>query len=297
MAVTSLPVDGGLPAGVRLLTLPTTLTPPPLILDRIDPEGHTILFGPGGAGKGCLVVSWIVRLTNQGKSVLVVDFEGHADEWARRVAGLGGDPDRVEYCSPMKPGWPGAYGPLWSDENRGLLRAAVDGRVDLVVIDSINDASVGADISLAMTASNYAGAVQYLGVPVVSLGHVAKSGESEYPFGSVYWHNQARTTWSLDGNRKLTHRKRNNYATLGSFNVELDFRNDVLRGVVERAPVPGVAKQIALVIPTAQATATEVVALVQEAASREGWPYRKADTISRELRQGWRVVNGAWVAK
>src|SRR5262245_26422680 len=76
--------------GARLLSEISTAPAPPLICDRLDPHGHTILYGTGGVGKGVLVTSWIARMVAEGHRVLLVDYENHPEEWARRYAGLRG---------------------------------------------------------------------------------------------------------------------------------------------------------------------------------------------------------------
>ena len=52
---------------VPLASIPTD-PPPPLLIDRLDPEGHTILYGTGGIGKGALACSWIARLVAEGRA-------------------------------------------------------------------------------------------------------------------------------------------------------------------------------------------------------------------------------------
>src|SRR4051812_118896 len=71
-----------------LLGTISTDPPPPMLVGRLDPEGHTILYGPGGVGKGALTCWWIVRLVTDGHRVLILDWEGHATEWARRIRSL-----------------------------------------------------------------------------------------------------------------------------------------------------------------------------------------------------------------
>lgn len=76
--------------GVRTLDAFSTEPPPPMIIDRLDPTGHSILYGPGGAGKGTLASWWILQLAREGKRVLIVDYENHPEEWARRIHGSAG---------------------------------------------------------------------------------------------------------------------------------------------------------------------------------------------------------------
>jgi len=55
--------------GARLLADISTAPPPPLLIERLDPEGHSILYGTGGAGKGVETAWWIVRLVRDGATV------------------------------------------------------------------------------------------------------------------------------------------------------------------------------------------------------------------------------------
>ena len=59
-----------------------------------------------------------------------------------------------------------------------------------------------------------------------------------YPFGSIFWHNLARTTWGLQADQSgavvLSHRKHNNYASLGRFTVAATWTDGLLREVYER---------------------------------------------------------------
>ena len=180
-----------------LLAIPDD-PPLPLLLDRLDPEGHTILFGPGGAGKGVLTASWIVGLVNAGRKVLILDYENHPSEWSRRVGGLGGDDARraVVHVAPLSSSWNGQRGAIWhqADEIRAL---AQEHKPDVLVIDSIVMACAGADPMKPETAALYAGALERIGLPALSLAHVTKTEDLRYPFGSAFWHNFARTTWSL----------------------------------------------------------------------------------------------------
>lgn len=161
------------------------IDPEPLLLDRIHPHEHTILYGDGGTGKGVIAAWWVARLTRAGMSVLVVDYEYHMNyEWRPRVEGFGGDMDLVAVLQPERPIW----------EIAGWLRTQA-AAYDIVVVDSVTYACVGEEVEKSVTATKYSMAVNMLGRPVLSIAHVTKSDAApKDPFGSVFWSNGARIT-------------------------------------------------------------------------------------------------------
>ena len=106
-----------------------------------------------------------------------------------------------------------------------------------VVIDSLVVACAGRDVSDPTTPALYAQALQAIGLPSLSLAHVTKLHDVRYPFGSAFWHNLARVTWSLiekGGDILLTNRKASNYRRRGAYTVTFDWLHDVLREVNEQ---------------------------------------------------------------
>jgi hypothetical protein len=143
--------------------------PDPLVIDRLDPTGHTILYGAGGTGKGTLATWWITQLVQAGLRVLILDYENHGDEWARRYQGLagtegGGD---VLWTAPLTAAWDAPRGPLWGQQKevRDLAEAF---EADYLVIDSIVPGCAGADPVDPGTAARYAGALEYIERPALS---------------------------------------------------------------------------------------------------------------------------------
>ena len=214
---------------------------PPLLLGRVHPTGHTILYGTGGAGKGVVAAQWVADLTAAGTRVLVLDYEQNPAEWRRRVTTLGGDARLVRYAEPLGPDWTGKRGPLWRVvEQLAALRAAWE--AGLVVVDSIAVATAGTDDPYAPDSpARYAAALQRLGAPVLSLAHVNRGDDARYPFGSVFWHNLARLTWSLeeqdDGSRVLTNRKVNSYVVTPPRRIAWDWVDQDLPSRLEEEDV------------------------------------------------------------
>lgn len=156
-----------------------------LLLGRLHPQEHTILYGDGGTGKGVIAAWWVARLTRAGMRVLVVDYEYHVNyEWRPRVEGFGGDMKNVAVLQPKRPIWDiAAWLRDWADE------------FDYVVIDSVSYACVGEEVEKSVTATKYSMAVNQLAKPVLSIAHVTKANsDPNHPFGSIFWSNGARVT-------------------------------------------------------------------------------------------------------
>jgi len=231
------------PSAVPLSSISTD-PPPPMLLDRLDPEGHTILYGTGGIGKGALASYWITRLVEAGHRVLILDYESHPGEWARRIGSL--DPDAsagVWYTTPTEPLHTAADGLSYEIGALGITYVVIDSAV----------MACGDDPMKPEAARSYGAGLVALGRPALSLAHVTKIDDARYPFGSVFWHNLARTTWSLtpDGDARpplLTHRKNNNYARLSPQSVVMTWTDNRLLEVTERAHVATIGDDIATLL-------------------------------------------------
>ena len=269
----------------RLADIPTD-PPPPLLIDRLDPDGHTILFGTGGVGKGTLACEWIVRLGRTGSRTLILDYENHPGEWARRISSLGGTSavDRVTHAAPLTAGWLGRRGPLW-EQAEDIATLIDQSGVDYVVVDSIVPACAGMDPTRPETVALYAGGLEYIGIPALSLGHVTKADDLRYPFGSVFWHNLCRGSWSLksDGNETiLCHRKSNNYERAGSFTVSTTWQDGALGEVWERPYSLVLADRIAEALAEEPLGVADLVARLEE----DDGGSVKPDSVRTALRRG-----------
>jgi AAA domain len=205
-----------------------------MLLDRLDPGEHTMLYGPGGIGKGSLAAWWIAQLSLTGRQVLILDYENHGGEWGRRIEGLGGDMDSVRWIAPYAVG----LGPLWdiAEDVRALMADQPD---PYLVIDSAGVAVAGKPEE-SETARRYFGALQRIGVPSLTLAHVTKLHDARYPFGSAYWHNLSRVTWSMMPKGEdvlLVCQKANNYQKPSAATVEMTWHEGTLREVHERKAV------------------------------------------------------------
>ena len=281
-------------AGARSLGDINRDAPQPLLGGRLSPDGHTILFGPGNAGKGVLASSWVTNHVQDGGRVLILDFEDHPEEWARRIWGLGGQPmmsGPIRHVSPLTHG-----APDWD-----LLHAVGrEHRSTLVVIDSVAYAVPGKDPSLAETATAYSAVIQPFGSPVLSLAHMNRVGDMRYPFGSVFWHAGARVTWSLvpgaNGESKLRNAKANNYEWQGEYVVTSEWLDDIPRAVYETRYMASVAERIEAVLATGPASLDDIVAGLAADGDEV-----KRNSVRQALRRGllqtpkpWTVESEVW---
>lgn len=198
----------------------------PLLIDRYHPTNHTIVYGPGGVGKGTLLSNDLIKLGRAGVNSVILDYERHPEEWKPRIYSLGG----ADFMADGTIGyWSPPAGPIW--DHVSDLHAMLDARnARLVVVDSVTFACAGADtVGDPNTAIEYQSAVSSLQMPTISLAHVTKENKNpEYPFGTVFWHNAARLTYSFEfkaEQRLLKPRKTNNYQKRPAMLVETIFED------------------------------------------------------------------------
>ena len=267
----------------------STATPAPLLCGRLDPASHTILYGTGGVGKGTFACYLITCLVAAGHRVLILDYENHGDEWARRYHGLAGreGAEQVLWVAPLTSGCGGRRGAIWRQAGDVRELAEAFGAT-YVVIDSIVPACGGSDPMDPGTVALYVGALELLGIPVLSLAHVTNADDLRYPFGSVFWHNLARVTWSLhrDGERViLTHRKANSYAKQGKTVMTVTWRDGLPRDVAEQALSVVVADRIEEVLVGDSLAVTAIITRLN-GDLEEGEQPIKAYTVRAAMRRG-----------
>ncbi len=225
----------------------TNATRAKLLLGRLHPDDHTILFGDGGTGKGVIASWWITRLVRElGKEVLIVDYEEHAThEWRPRIErfGCGHEPAHTcghddatrtsfgadgtshvstcaDVCDAAKKVLSHVHiyqprGPIW-DEAGGIFAMCEELGVDYVIVDSVTYACLGVEVEKSVTATQYSDAMKRFKRPTLSLAHTTKAdADPRHPFGSVFWSNGARitigvvATGAFDSPRKIELKKAN----------------------------------------------------------------------------------------
>lgn len=164
----------------------------PLVLSGMP----TCLFGDGGAAKSLLALA-IGRAIHEGtpfcgleperaRRVGLLDWEMEPQAHRDRLARLTGDriPDIV-YVPCARP--------LAEDVDR-IRRIVARQGLEFLIADSVALACDGPP-EAAEVAVRFFGALRELEVPVLAVAHVNRSGDTERPFGSAFWHNGFRLTW------------------------------------------------------------------------------------------------------
>lgn len=187
--------------------------PEPLVDRFAHPTAHTILYGPNGKGKGVFAAWKIAARTKAGEVVLILDYEGHLGEWRSRLEDLGADLDRVHIALPLGLEDGLLKGAIW-DQTEDIRAEADFVAADWLYVDSVSAACGVADVTDAFAPGPYFAALNAIGRPSVSLGHVTKAEDLKYPFGSMLWRAYVRMAWSFSGEgdvRELVNRKTNDY--------------------------------------------------------------------------------------
>lgn len=166
---------------------------PPLAVGRMP----TILFGDGGSAKSMLALAAAASIQTghpylglEPATVTTVgylDWEMDGHEHRQRLARLCGDDDLpgIVYipCSRA----------LADDVDR-IRREIIRHGIGYLVVDSVGLACDGPP-EAAEVAIRFFGALRELGLGSLLVAHVNRSGDTERPFGSAFWHNGGRLTW------------------------------------------------------------------------------------------------------
>ncbi len=176
----------------------------PFIPDR----AMTIMFGDGSSLKSFLSFEMAYCVANglpfmgftaPKVPVLVVDYEDEEINFKRRMrriaAGHGQDnfeAGQIRYFA--------ANGIPLRDLVDAIKREVTKYGCGFMIVDSIGPACGGrpedADVGLA-----YARTIKRIGLTSLHLAHITKEdvrrGDTTHPFGSIFWHNEARRTWFI----------------------------------------------------------------------------------------------------
>ena len=142
--------------------------PPQLVGEFLTPEDATVLYGPGGTGKGITACWLILRLIHLDQVVMVIDFEGHDREWGSRLRGLGAAEEElaaIHYRAPFAADWTARTGSLAAVADALRTDAARLG-VTYIVVDSYSVATSNGDTMGGQEAAReYFTALSRIGLP------------------------------------------------------------------------------------------------------------------------------------
>ena len=282
--------------GAKPLSMVSREPAPPLKLGRLDAQDGTVIFGDGGCGKGTYASAMAAGLVVAGDRVLVVDYEHHPSDAARRIASLGGLEalSEVVYVSPVASTWKGARGAIW-DHADDLGELAGQTECTYVFVDSAVPACGATNPLDPEAPGQYFAALARIGLPSLTLAHVTGAGDLSTPFGSVFWHNLARVTWSVsrigsEGHQVLLqHRKDNNHERQGKHLVTVEWWNDLPREVSESPYSVRLAEQIRDALADEPMTAAAIVSRLNEEADDDD-PAVRSDSVRAALRRGVKAV-------
>ncbi len=173
----------------------------PLILE----DQPSILFGPGGLGKSLIALAAMLSLESgtpllpglqptPGHRGIYLDWERtgtyeHGTRYRRLLAGANLEPANVDgtYLS--------CTGSI-SDNLRHIKRVIDNEGITFAIVDSAGFAC-GAEPEKAESALLFFDCIHQLGIPCLIIAHQTKGDTRGMPFGSVFWHNSARSTWEI----------------------------------------------------------------------------------------------------
>lgn len=284
-------------SGERWLSEVSADPPKPRLLGRWDPSGLSQLVGQSGIGKGMLMGYDMAELVRQGHRPLLVDYENHPDEYARRIVAIAGRDvaEEILVVTPLdRERWKGSAGPLWDIAPR-LAELVRDTDRTVMVIDSLTPACMGMAMNDPDTPQRFTEATVEICPITIAIGQVNRAGDLSAPFGSGLWKYWSRAVWSAerapgqtpDGQQRvlLTDRKANNYATADRMLLTVEWRDGLPVSVDEQAYALALADQIEVVLGMEQKTVGEIVDELN-ADVDEDRPEVKADSVRKALRRG-----------
>lgn len=133
----------------------------------------------------------------------------------------------------------------------------------------------------------YSAALQTIGVASLTLAHVTKMHDARYPFGSVFWHNLARVTWSMMPKANdilLVCQKANNYLRPSAQTVDITWRDGYLREVGTRSATVSLLDRILEVLEGGPLSPAAIVAEMN--AGYQTSEHVKSNTVSHTLTRG-----------
>lgn len=176
-------------------------------VETLLPDGEpTIIFGNGSSGKSYLVFALALHaalglpfcgLATTPGPWLVVDYETNPSgaNFARRLRRLAQGLGFAELPPGLLHYWPARGVPL-PDMAEAIRRKCDRDGIRGIVVDSAVPACGGDPIDAAVV-GRFFGALAKIARTSVIVGHQNRGGDEHFPFGSIFWHNEARRTWNV----------------------------------------------------------------------------------------------------
>lgn len=193
---------------------------------RLNPlvaeEEPTILFGPGGSGKSYLALLGAMLVQRGSQWADLAGVQGHALylDWESSESRLQARTARltrgVSFQGASHVQYRHCLLPL-ADDLTAIKQAIRDYQISLLVVDSLGLAA-GGDLVSPDVAIRFFRALRQCHCASLIIAHVAKHAEEKTVYGSVFFHNLARSVWEVikaqetdDGSLTLSlqHRKAN----------------------------------------------------------------------------------------
>lgn len=187
--------------GVDVFDIPEPIGEVMLVPPLVVADGPTIIFGDGSSGKSYLTFRLALSMA-MGTGfcsfpvpyvpVMVIDYEDSSPNFRRRLNRLangiepGMAPMNVFY-------WPANGIPL-KDQAEAIRRKCEKEGIGLIIVDSAAPACGGPPED-SECVLGYFRALKKIGLPSITIAHINKAGDNAKPFGSTFWHNEARRTW------------------------------------------------------------------------------------------------------
>ncbi len=160
------------------------------------PRRHpSILFGDGGSAKSYTALWLAGELVKSGMNVALFDWELCGEDHRDRLERLFGEMmPKIQYVRCEKP--------LVHEVDR-LARIVNEKQIQFAIYDSVAFACDGPPES-AETAGKYFRALREINCGSLHVAHNTKGENNDQkPFGSVFWHNGARSIWYVQASERL----------------------------------------------------------------------------------------------
>jgi hypothetical protein len=177
---------------------------PPLVVA----DGVTVVFGDGSSLKSYFLLALALHI-GAGQEfcglpvpifpVLYVDYEDSAPNVRRRIKRIarGMMPDLYDTPPSNAIFYWDARGIPFKDQVDAIKKKVEKEGIGLLVIDSAAPATGGPPEESEPTLALFR-ALKKVGIPAIIIAHITKGSDTLKPFGSSFWHNEARRTWYVE---------------------------------------------------------------------------------------------------